>query len=177
MFVQSPHIRVDNGLCFVYIYACMMNNNSKRRRQELLKAIIDTGNVGDQSMLLNKLKEEGVETTQATISRDLQELGLVKVRIAPGVYKYEMLKSASKGKSHEQLMLLFRSFVIGLKSTKNMILIKTSPGNADGVASLLDCEGYDEILGTIAGDDTILVIIDTERNRKKIEYEFQTLRG
>jgi transcriptional regulator of arginine metabolism len=154
-----------------------MNNYTKQARQDLLREIIAVSNIGDQHHLLDELNKRSVRTTQATISRDLQEMGLVKVRVAPGVYKYEALESASKGKSRERLMVMFRSFVTDIKGTKNMVLVKTTPGNANGLAGLIDNEEYHEILGTVAGDDTIIVIVKTERARRKVEYEFKKLRG
>ncbi len=154
-----------------------MNNYTKRERQTLLREIINSSNVGDQHHLLSELNKKGVHTTQATISRDLQEMGLVKVRVAPGVYKYEALESASKGKSREKLKLMFLSFVTDIKGTKNIVLVKTTPGNADGLGRLIDNEEYSEILGTVAGDDTLIIIVQTERARRKVEYEFNKLRS
>lgn len=70
---------------------------------------------------------------------------------------------------------MFENFVIDVKNTNNLILIKTSPGNADGVAELVDRIERKEILGTIAGDDTILVVTDTSKNRRAVEKKFVSL--
>ena len=102
-------------------------------------------------------------------------MGFFKVRIKPGEYKYELLERASEGMIWDRLRLLFHNFVTDVKGTKNLILIKTTPGNAQGVASLIDGVTRSEILGTVAGDDTILVVIDTDRNRERIEKEFKQL--
>jgi len=125
--------------------------------------------------LLNELKREGIDTTQATVSRDLQEMGFIKVRVGRGVYKYEVLEKPSEVLLWNRLKVLFGNFVTDIKSTDNLILIKTSPGNANGVASLIDGMERKEILGTIAGDDTILIVADTEEHRKDIEQDFQEL--
>jgi transcriptional regulator of arginine metabolism len=102
-------------------------------------------------------------------------MGFVKIRVRPGEYKYELLEKASEELVWERLRLLFHNFVMDIKSTKNLVLIKTSPGNANGVASLIDSIERAEILGTVAGDDTILVVVDTDRNRAKVESAFRRL--
>lgn len=152
-----------------------MQNYTKSKRQQLLRKIIIEHGVGDQHQLLDELKKHSIDTTQATISRDLQEMGFFKVRIKPGEYKYELLERASDGMIWDRLRLLFHNFVTDVKGTKNVILIKTTPGNAQGVASLIDGVTRSEILGTVAGDDTILVVIDKDKNRERIEKDFRQL--
>ena len=154
------------------IYAAQMHDYTKRIRLHLLKKIISEQEVSDQIQLLNQLKNSGIQTTQATISRDLQELNVVKVRVKPGHYKYEILEKASESNLREQLRVVFDNFVDEIKSTNNLIVIKTAPGNANSVAAIVDRLEVPEILGTIAGDDTMLVIVDTDENRKRIESEF-----
>jgi transcriptional regulator of arginine metabolism len=149
-----------------------MHEYTKRIRLHLLKKIISEQEVSDQVQLLNQLKNSGIKTTQATISRDLQELNVVKVRAKPGHYKYEILEKTSESNLREQLRVVFDNFVDEIKSTNNLIVIKTAPGNANSVAAIVDRLEVPEILGTIAGDDTILVIVDTDENRKRIESEF-----
>ena len=150
-----------------------MQNHTKIDRQHLLKKIITEQGIGNQHKLFDELKKHGIDTTQATISRDLQEMGFFKVRIKPGEYKYELLERASEGMIWDRLRLLFHNFVTDVKGTKNLILIKTTPGNAQGIASLIDGVTKSEILGTVAGDDTILVVIDTDKNRERIEKELR----
>ena len=150
-----------------------MQNHTKIDRQHLLKKIITEQGIGNQHKLFDELKKHGIDTTQATISRDLQEMGFFKVRIKPGKYKYELLERASEGMIWDRLRVLFHNFVTDVKGTKNLILIKTTPGNAQGIASLIDGVTRSEILGTVAGDDTILVVIDTDKNRERIEKELR----
>jgi transcriptional regulator of arginine metabolism len=152
-----------------------MKNYTKKHRQQLLKKIIIECGISDQNQLLYELKKLGIKTTQATISRDLQEMNFVKVRDKPGEYKYELLEKTSERIIWERLRILFHNFVTDINGTKSMFLIKTTPGNAQGIASLIDGISRSEILGTVAGDDTILVVIDTDKNRKKIEMEFKQL--
>jgi transcriptional regulator of arginine metabolism len=149
-----------------------MNEYSKQDRQRLLKEIIDRQEIGDQSHLLEALKSHGIEATQATVSRDLQEMSVAKVRVRSGVYKYQVIEKVSNDIILDKLKVLFDNFVTDLKSTTNLLLVKTSPGNANGVASFIDRLGWPEILGTIAGDDTILVVVDNEENRLSVERRF-----
>ena len=152
-----------------------MNNISKEKRQQLLREIISGRGPGDQHHLLMELKKHGVATTQATISRDLHEMGFIRVRMETGVYRYEYFEKMSNAALWQRLKILFTNFLTGIKSTGNLILLKTSPGNANGIASLIDGLQREEILGTVAGDDTVLVIIDNAGNRKNVEKEFTQL--
>ena len=152
-----------------------MSEYTRMQRRRLLREIIENQGIGDQVHLLEKLKDQGIETTQATVSRDLQEMGYVKVRIAQGVYKYEQFEKSPEGVLWNRLKVLFENFVTDVKSTNNLVLVKTSPGNANGVASLIDGLQNEEILGTIAGDDTILVIVKNDKSRKRVEHSFRSL--
>lgn len=149
-----------------------MNDYTTKIRLQIIKKIISEQEVSDQIHLLNELKNSGIETTQATISRDLQRLNVVKVRIEAGHYRYEILKKASESDLKDHLRVVFDNCVKQIKSTNNMIVIKTTSGNANSVAVIIDRLGLPEILGTIAGDDTVLTIFDTDENRKQIENKF-----
>ena len=149
-----------------------MNDYTNKMRLQVIKKIISEQEVSDQIHLLNELKNSGIETTQATISRDLQRLNVVKVRVETGRYRYQILKKESENDLKDQLRVVFDNFVNQIKSTNNMIVIKTTSGNANSVAVIIDRLGLPEILGTIAGDDTVLTIFDTDENRKQIENEF-----
>jgi len=154
-----------------------MKKDTKQIRQSLLKEIVKERWIGDQNHLLNELEKQGVKTTQATISRDLQEMGFAKVRLGPGMYKYELIGKKSRSVLTKQLNILFQNFVVDIKGTNNMILIKTSPGNANSVASLVDNLEMPEVLGTIAGDDTILVVVESSKKREIVKKEFEKLMG
>jgi transcriptional regulator of arginine metabolism len=159
----------------MYNYAMIMNNITKAKRQQLLREIISGIGPGDQHHLLMGLKKHGVLTTQATISRDLHEMGFIRMRTETGMYRYEFFEKMSNTALWQRLKILFSNFLIGIKSTGNLMLLKASPGNANGIASLIDGLQREEILGTVAGDDTVLVVIDNARNRKKLEKEFAQL--
>jgi len=152
-----------------------MNDNSKKQRQQLIKRIISERAVSDQEELLAELQKNGITATQATVSRDLQEIGVTKVRVATGQFQYSVLESLPKNYLLEQLRVLFENFVCSVAGTGNLVLVKTSPGNANGVASLVDRVAFPGIMGTVAGDDTIIVVVDTESNRRKVQGQLNEL--
>lgn len=152
-----------------------MNDISKQERHRILKKIIREQTIGDQVHLLAELRKHRIDSTQATVSRDLQELGVVKTRIGPGVYRYEIIEKMPRSLLWDKLKVLFKNFVQDVKSTENLLLIKTTPGNANGVASFIDRLELEEVLGSIAGDDTILLVVDTEENRKIVEQKLSSM--
>ncbi|KPK76287.1 MAG: hypothetical protein AMJ79_07165 [Phycisphaerae bacterium SM23_30] len=152
-----------------------MNDHTKKERRQILKKLITEKQMSDQIQLLEELKKHHIAITQATISRDLQEMGVVKIRIKPGVFKYELLTELPPDQLRQKLQVLFDNFVTEIKSVDNLLLVKTTPGNANGVASFIDRLGQKEILGTVAGDDTILIIADSPQNRKTVEKDFTAL--
>jgi transcriptional regulator of arginine metabolism len=156
-------------------YAVIMNNFAKAKRREALRTILQEQPAGSQADLLRALRKRGVPATQATISRDLQELRAIRVRTGPGAFHYQILEGLTPGPARNRLRAIFRDFVTGIKGTGALVLVKTTPGNAQGVASLIDHLNKPEILGTVAGDDTILVVVDGEERRPDVEREFQNL--
>lgn len=152
-----------------------MKEHAKEKRQKLLAGLLLRRELGSQVRLLGELRARGVRTTQATVSRDLQEMGYVRVRVRPGLFRYEKIEPFSGGELWRRLKVLFKDFVCGISGTGNLLVIKTSPGNANGVASLIDGLRKSGVLGTIAGDDTVLVVVDAEKARKGLEEELRAL--
>ena len=91
------------------------------------------------------------------------------------VFNYYIIENLPDGVIWNKLKILFENFVFDIKITENLILLKTSPGNANGVASLIDHLNRSEVLGTIAGDDTILVVMDNQENSNNLKTEFQNM--
>ena len=112
-----------------------------------------------QSELADELLARGVKTTQATISRDIKELQLVKVSMGSDSYRYALPQQVEPSQSDKRLQRLFRENVVKYDYSENLILLKTLPGAAHNVAEALDHSQWKELLGTVAGDDTILLII------------------
>ena len=152
-----------------------INDNTRHNRRRLLKQIIIDQPISDQVKLLAELTKHNINTTQATISRDLQEMGVVKIRVSPGVFKYEFTEKIPPGLLTSRLQISFENFVVEVTAVNNLLLVKTTPGNANGLASLIDSLKKPEILGTIAGDDTVLLITNSDKNCTALQKEFQEL--
>ena len=129
-----------------------MSIKIKRQRQQLILDIVQREAVGSQTELVDALARHGVEANQATVSRDIQELGLVKMH-----QRYARPEAATRT-SWDQLAGVFRDHVTRVTHNENVVLVRTPPGRAHMVAVALDALEAAEILGTVAGDDTILVI-------------------
>lgn len=131
----------------------------KSKRQKKIIDIIEGNPIPTQEELAEALRQAGIEVTQATVSRDIKELRLVKVSQGNDTYRYAIPKETAIGVSEEKLKRMIRDFVTGVDYSENLIVIRTYPGNAHGVASLIDGANWEQIIGTVAGDDTILLII------------------
>ena len=139
----------------------------KSKRQEAIKEILSKKRIGTQRELVLELKMEGFKTTQATLSRDIGELGLQKSQ-ETGVKFYTLPTGIVLGERESHLRTMVRDFILGVAQAENLIVIKTSPGAAPSVAASIDYVPWDEILGTVAGDDTILIITKTSRQGNKV---------
>jgi transcriptional regulator of arginine metabolism len=127
----------------------------KPRRQALILEVIDGGPVTSQEVLLQSLRERGVNATQATISRDLKELGLVK-RAGDGAYARPGAERTDVAREHLKRSLT--SLLRSLERVETMLVVRTDRGQAQGLAEWIDRAQLKEVAGTIAGDDTILLI-------------------
>ncbi|MBN1409962.1 MAG: arginine repressor [Spirochaetales bacterium] len=130
----------------------------RQERFDAIKRIIKSNKIESQEDLLKHLEKEGFEVTQATLSRDLKSLKVVKALDNTGGYFYTFLESENHTASVESYVKDFQRGFISIDFSGNFAVIKTLPGHANSVAFALDNLQIQEILGTIAGDDTILVI-------------------
>lgn len=139
-----------------------MSRIPKNRRQHLVASLLSEFPVTNQPQLVDLLAERGVDATQATVSRDLEELGAVKVRL-PGsarpVYAIAELEQAPPVPV-DHLRRVLGEWVVDVASSANLVVIRTPPGSAHVVASAIDRTRVDGVVGTVAGDDTVLVIAD-----------------
>mgnify|MGYP001359856774 FL=1 len=132
---------------------------TKRQRQHIIKQLLAHNLVSSQDQLIDLLKEERIEATQATVSRDLDELGSVNVRVSGGTMVYAIPELPSEHHVHEDhLKRVLGEWVVGIGVSKNIVMLKTPPGSAHVVASALDRAGLETVLGTVAGDDTVMVV-------------------
>jgi len=134
----------------------------KYSRHAKILEIIDNYVIETQDELAIKLKEMGMDVTQATISRDIKELRLVKVLTEDSRSKYAMVSRVENITSSKLLTILTEAYV-SCDYANNIVIVKTLPGMAQAVASALDSLRWDEVIGTIAGDDTIMVVSRAEK--------------
>lgn len=131
----------------------------KTQRQAKIMEIISTRDIETQEQLLQTLEEAGFHSTQATISRDIKELRIVKELTSFGTYRYT---TSAKDGSHTfsaRLNTIFRECITGFDYAGNIIVIKTMPGLAGAAASAIDGMNMSVVVGTIAGDDTVLIVM------------------
>jgi len=134
----------------------------KPQRQHRIVRLLEHHPVSSQAQLMQLLEADGVVATQATVSRDLEELGAVKVRIPGGATAYaipERDKVRGDGGPDDHLRRLMGEFVVDVAHNQCLIVLRTPPGSAHVVASALDRHGFPGILGTVAGDDTIMLVV------------------
>ena len=138
----------------------------KQKRQQSILKIISEHDVKTQEELTKRLSEAGFVATQATVSRDIKELGIFKLALSDGTYKYAITQE-EKRENKEDLKLFSKS-IVSIKCALHTIVIKTGSGMANAVAATLDAVLNHEVLGTIAGDDTILIIMESPEQADKM---------
>ena len=131
----------------------------KTQRQSKIMEIIANRNVETQEQLLAELQNAGFRSTQATISRDIKELRIVKELTSFGTYRYTAATDEVGGTFSSKLNTIFRECITGYDYAQNMIVIRTLPGLASAAASAIDAMNMSVVVGSIAGDDTVLVIM------------------
>lgn len=149
----------------------------KARRQMKIQEIITKEIIRTQEDLADKLHLAGFEVTQATVSRDIKEMGLIKVPGAEDEYHYSVPSEVHPVNLQERLKRLLRETVISIADTESLIVIQTIPGNAHALASVMDNSNWEEIIGTIAGDDTILLVIKPKEAVPTVLGRISTLLG
>ena len=131
----------------------------KSQRQAKIMEIISTTNVETQEQLLQELQDAGFSSTQATISRDIKELRIVKELTTLGTYRYTTSSREVPGTFSTRLNTFFRECVTGFDYAQYIVVIHTLPGLASAAGSAVDAMNLSVILGTLAGDDTVIVIM------------------
>ena len=137
-----------------------------QRHAKILKLIADH-NLNTQEQIIEMLRNEGFDATQATVSRDIKELGLIKLATSDGNYKYVQPKDTNAGSSAKYLIILNQS-IITIDYAMHTIVIKTHSGMAQAAGAAIDYLVGNEILGSIGGDDTLLLICHSEERAKNI---------
>jgi transcriptional regulator of arginine metabolism len=151
----------------------------KPQRQHRILRILEDQPVSSQAQLVQLLEAEGVIATQATVSRDLEDLGAVKVRIPGGTMAYA-IPDYTRGErvaTDDHLRRVLGEFVVEVAHSANIVVLRTPPGSAHVVASALDRAAPPDILGTVAGDDTILVVVKEQVGGAQVAADLAGLAG
>ena len=131
----------------------------KTQRQAKILEIVSTRAVETQEQLLQELQDAGFYSTQATISRDIKELRIVKELTSFGTYRYTTSAKEVKGTFSTRLNTIFRECVTGFDYAQNIVVIRTLPGLASAAGSAVDAMNMNFILGSLAGDDTVIIVM------------------
>jgi transcriptional regulator of arginine metabolism len=150
---------------------------TRNQRLSAIKEIIKENKIASQESLIEELAGRGFNVTQATVSRDIQFLNLVKVRDLQNNEFYSIKSSYQSDPQFRQnrLKIKFKENVVSIQDAGNILVIKTLPGEAQGVAAVIDGSNFTEILGTVAGDDTIICVVENEKGAEKMSVFFMNL--
>ena len=150
----------------------------KPQRQHRIARLLEEQVISSQVQLVELLADEWPALTQATVSRDLEELGAVKVRIPGGQMAYAIPELAKDRLAPEEVLKkVLAEFLVEANHSANLAILRTPPGSAHVVASALDRAGLTEVLGTVAGDDTILVVCPPPDGGRKMSARLAKLAG
>ena len=137
-------------------------------RQSKILELISTREIGSQEELVEYLRRANFDITQATISRDIKELGLIKILSAEtGKYKYSLVDSGEQAVSNKYISI-FKEAVISIKTAQNLVVLKTIKAMASSICSLVDKLNLDSVLGAVNGDDTVMIILPTNEHAQKV---------
>jgi transcriptional regulator of arginine metabolism len=149
----------------------------KQQRQHRIGRLLEEHRVTNQSQLAELLSDEGVTVNQATVSRDLEELGAIKVRVPGGETAYAIPElPRDQVAPGDHLRRVLGDWVVEVDRSGDLVVVRTPPGSAHVVASAIDRNGLDQVVGTVAGDDTLLVIADQDRGAT-VAQRLQELAG
>ena len=149
----------------------------KEDRLEAIKSIISSSEIGSQDELLQELKEQDFQLTQATLSRDLKQLKVAKAANINGDYVYVLPNDIMYKRNVDLTVneMMTHTGFVSLNISGNLAVIKTKPGYASRMAYDIDNHNFEDILGTVAGDDTIIMVIAEQASSKKIKAQLSTV--
>lgn len=149
----------------------------KGNRQEKILEIIEKYNIGTQEELIYRLSECGFSVTQTTISRDIRQLKLVKGLSQDGSYKYIVPSAKRSDAGHQVLNAAISDSVTTVEAAQNIVVVKTLPGMANAVAVCIESLDHAHIVGSVAGDDTILIVMKNGDDARDIESKLKIAFG
>jgi len=148
-------------------------SSTRSHRHDAIRNVIGTDRVASQEQLRERLATLGFDVAQATLSRDIRELRIVKVPDADGGHHYTLPPEAWD--NSPPLRRLLAALFVGAEGVRNQLVVKTLSGGAQAIAEAMDWEEWPEVLGTLAGDDTILVILREDRHLPVIQRRIEDL--
>jgi transcriptional regulator of arginine metabolism len=155
-----------------------MTTLGKPQRQHRITRLLEEQAVSSQAQLVELLAADGVVATQATVSRDLEDLGAVKVRIPGGTMAYAIPEHAKETSApDDHLRRVMGEFVVDVAHSGSLVVLRTPPGSAHVIASAIDRAGLSDVLGTVAGDDTVLVVCAEHTEGTKVAAQLAALAG
>ncbi|MBF8982672.1 arginine repressor [Lutibacter sp. B2] len=146
----------------------------KYSRHAKILEIIENNEIETQEELAEMLKKNNIKVTQATVSRDIKELRLIKVLSKNGTYKYAAIKQQENTAS-ERLVKVFKNAILSIDHAGNIVVLRTLTGAGNAACAAIDALGIKNIVGTIAGDDTIFILARTENDINEIVNKFEEL--
>ncbi len=150
----------------------------KPQRQHLIAKLIEQRAVQNQVQLVELLADEGVVATQATVSRDLDDLGAIKIRLPGGETAYAIPALPKEQRAPEDhLRRVFGDWVVEVAVSQNIVVLRTPPGSAHVVGSAMDRAGLAETIGTVAGDDTLMVVVAEDADPRELAARLSELAG
>lgn len=151
---------------------------TKTQRQHRIGELLEHEVISTAAQVVARLKADGISATQATVTRDLQELGTIKVRDEHGARRIVLAASPKMAPAPlDHLRRMMGEWVISVECSANLVVVRTPPGCAHVVASALDRSALEGVLGSVAGDDTLLVIATEARSGRELAREFRELSG
>lgn len=147
----------------------------KKDRHALILRLIEANDISTQDELLEKLLECGVNVTQATVSRDIKELKLIKRPFANGVYKYCVAENGPGDEANSKYYSIFIQSVVFIDYAGNFCVLKCHPGTAQAACAAVDSLSFESIVATLAGDDTVFVLCRTETDAVKTKDKMEKL--
>lgn len=137
---------------------------ARSSRQSKILELISTQDIGSQDELVANLRAANFDITQATISRDIKELGLIKILTPEGKYKYALMDGGEQQAVSNKNIVIFKESVISVKAANNLCVIKTVKGLASGVCGMIDKLNLEDVMGAVYGDDTVMVILPSNQS-------------
>jgi transcriptional regulator of arginine metabolism len=147
---------------------------AKRERHAAILELLRAHRIGSQEALREHLKKSGIEVTQATLSRDVRELRLVKIPSGDGLSYYTLPEEWENSPPLESLL---PTLYVSSEGTGNLLVLRTMAGGAQAVGSAIDWEEWPEVLGTLAGDDTVLLILRQARHLRLVKARIEEIAG